>query len=433
MQDIKLIITLLPQTYYAIENIEDSIQTNDYTDLNSKITIIYNNIQKIFGKLPEEISSFNQINVENIFNWKNLILGHVFWKSFEFLKSIYVSLKSPKQINSTEIKNFLNILNEIQMDSSAKALSLIFASELCRTSDPELSFDLIIKAFKIKPDLGKILGLEHLKNYIYEDEIINEQKIFEKCIVCGGKGIPFHNAPSYKMSDYNDNFLPSKLWMKCEKCSNLYSKYFPTKFSIRNNPLKIIKPHQNITEDINGISSYILRSWCDILQNLKQYTDGKNILKIGIGNGALIATALEMNYKIDCVEIEEDVAQKISNLLEHEIICCDFLDLPEDKKYDIISMGDVIEHLDDPQKGLKKIHNLLEDNGVLWISTPNYKSAFNRLHKTTTAMWNEPWHITYFDKNGLENLLKSSGFKLLDYRISNHYNGSMEIIVKKQD
>lgn len=93
MQDIKLIITLLPQTYYAIENIEDSIQTNDYTDLNSKITIIYNNIQKVFGELPKEISSFNQINIENIFNWKNLILGHVFWKSFEFLKSIYVSLK----------------------------------------------------------------------------------------------------------------------------------------------------------------------------------------------------------------------------------------------------------------------------------------------------------------------------------------------------
>lgn len=234
------------------------------------------------------------------------------------------------------------------------------------------------------------------------------------------------------MINYTDKFLPSKLWMKCEKCSNLYSKYFPLKFLNRNNPLKIIKPKENTTQDVNGISSFILRSWCDILQNLTQYTNGKNLIEIGIGDGALIATALEMGYEIDCIEIEENVAQKISDLLNHDIICCDFLDLKEDKKYDIISMGDVLEHLDEPKRGLNKIYNLLNENGVVWISTPNYMSAFNRLHKTSTAMWNEPWHITYFNKQSLEVLLKATGFQILDYRISNHYNGSMEIIAKKQ-
>lgn len=234
------------------------------------------------------------------------------------------------------------------------------------------------------------------------------------------------------MVNYNHNFLPAKLWMKCTECNNLYSQHFPLKFSIRKNPLKIIYPQQNQTQNLTPISSYILRDWCNILQNLKQFTKGKNILEIGIGNGELIATALEMNYGIDCVEIEEDVAQKISNLLECPIICCDFIDLPENKQYDILFMGDVLEHIDDPKKALKKAYKLLKNDGVLWISTPNYESSFNKLHKTSTALWNEPWHITYFNKNGLENLLTDLGFNILDYRISTHYNGSMEVIVNKK-
>lgn len=183
-------------------------------------------------------------------------------------------------------------------------------------------FNLIIDAFEIKPDLGTVLGATHLKNYIYNSEIMNQQKKIKNFTVCGGQGISFHNAPSYKIVNYNHNFLPAKLWMICKKCNNLYFQYFLLKFSFTKNSLKIIYPQENQTQNLtqyqkfNAISDYILRDWCNILHNLKQSTKGKDILEIGIGNGELIAKALEMNYDIDCVEIEEDVAQKISNLLE---------------------------------------------------------------------------------------------------------------------
>lgn len=436
MKNTEMIIKLFPKTDLMIEEIEKylkhNIQNINHNELNLQISSIYHDLKKLFGELPNDLILFNEINNENIYNWKNLILTYIFKQSIEFLKSIYTNPnKNFEQIKSKDIKNFLKVSNKINTDITTTALLYIFLSELCRTSDPILSFNLITKAFEIKPDLGINLGLNHLKNYIYNFEIINNQKIIENCTVCGGKGIPFHNSPSYKMINYNQDFLPSKLWLKCDNCNNLYTQYFPSKFFERKNDLKIITPNSDTVDDIIQIPTYLLSNWCDILQNLKQYTNGKNILEIGIGNGSFIATALEMEYNIDCVEIEEYLAQKISNLLNHNIICCDFLDLPENKKYDIISMGDVIEHLDNPKKGLEKAYNLLNNNGVLWISTPNYKSAFNILHKMNTAMWNEPWHITYFFKNGLETLLNDLGFNILDYRISTHYNGSMEIIANK--
>ena len=307
MKDIKTIIQILPEIYSITKDIENSLNSDssysNSDDIKLKISMIYQNLEQLFGELPNNLNLLNEINIENILNWKNSILIYIFKQSFEYLKSIYTTFVSPAQINASEIKLFLQISNKLNMDSTTNALLLIFLSELCRTSDPTLSFNLIMEAFEIKPDLGTILGATHLKNYIYNSEIINQQKKIKNCTVCGGQGIPFHNAPSYKMVNYNHNFLPAKLWMKCTECNNLYSQHFPLKFFIRKNPLKIIYPQQNQTQNLTPISTYILRDWCNILQNLKQFTKGKQILEIGIGNGALIATALEMNYDIDCIEI----------------------------------------------------------------------------------------------------------------------------------
>lgn len=435
MKNTEMILKFLPEICLIIDEIEKYLKSdnkNINNNLNSQILEVYHKFKNLFGELPNDLILFDKIDNKNVYSWKNIILSYILNESIKFFQSIYYNPNEIfNQLKSSDIKYFLKTLDKINVDTDIKSLLYIFLSELCRTSDPVLSFNLIIKAFEIKNDLGKILGINHLKNYIYNPEIISTHKKIEKCIICGADGIPFHNSPSYKMINYTQDFLPSKLWLKCTKCENLYTQYFPFKFFERKNELKIIKPNLEEILNINQVSTHLLSNWCNILQNLKQYTNGREILEIGIGNGALIATALEMEYKIDCIEIEMESAQKISNLLNQNIICCDFLDLPENKTYDIISMGDVIEHLYDPKKGLEKVYKLLKNNGILWISTPNYNSSFNMLHKTKTAMWNEPWHITYFHKKGLEFLLNNLGFKILDYRISTHYNGSMEIIANK--
>ena len=46
-------------------------------------------------------------------------------------------------------------------------------------------------------------------------------------------------------------------------------------------------------------------------------------------------------------------------------------------------------------------------------------------------MRREPYHITYFSRSGLLKQLERVGFQLLDYRVSNRYNGSMELLLNK--
>ena len=58
------------------------------------------------------------------------------------------------------------------------------------------------------------------------------------------------------------------------------------------------------------------------------------------------------------------------NLLENiNFYTSDINDYKADKKYDFITMGEVIEHVDDPLKILKSLYKLLSDDGKLFITT----------------------------------------------------------------
>lgn len=52
-------------------------------------------------------------------------------------------------------------------------------------------------------------------------------------------------------------------------------------------------------------------------------------------------------------------------------------------------MGDVLEHMLQPVKVLEKVKQMLSEDGVLWISPPNYNCAYARMEKFSHCMWHE--------------------------------------------
>ena len=94
-------------------------------------------------------------------------------------------------------------------------------------------------------------------------------------------------------------------------------------------------------------------------------------------------------------------------------------------------MGDVIEHITNPGAALDKACNLLTDEGVLWLSTPNFESAYSRTHKFDDVMWKVSNHLTYFSYRNFQKLAKQHGLQIQEYHVSKRYNGSMELILKK--
>ncbi|MBQ9376721.1 MAG: class I SAM-dependent methyltransferase [Schwartzia sp.] len=306
-----------------------------------------------------------------------------------------------------------------------------FLFDICAKSSVTLPMESYIYTMKIFEEQPRILSDQNNAHPGYEYRP-SMQKTFECCPVCGGHGEPYYRAFAYFMVNFSYPHLPAKLWMRCEKCHNLYTWRYPEELLERSHSNEVTAPDTRTKYTaIYGPESKRLSAWCGILNKASKLSGNRRLLEVGIGSGECLAVALELGFDADAVEIDRETAQRVANLLGIPIWRGDFLNYLPEKRYSVITMGDVIEHITDPGAALAKARDLLDDRGVLWLSTPNFESAFSRMMKFDDAMWMTSNHITYFSFRGMEKLIHQYGFKVYEYNVSERYNGSMELFLMK--
>lgn len=331
---------------------------------------------------------------------------------------------SESELDYETAMHWINLFENSTLDNSIKALGIYGIANTQKELNPKFCYDMQMKAFSVYPTLSEILGYD----YIYDKSKITDT-YYDNCPVCKSKNAkPHYCVSQFVAAGKNNVFSPVKLWMKCMDCNTIYAYNFPvSQMSEINGHYTRNYSHKKI-EPVNP-----LRIYSDIFNKCRKYTSGNKYLEIGVGRGEMLAVALEMGYDVDAVEICKEDCEKISAVLNVDIKWCDFLDFNTDKKYDIIIMGDVLEHISDPISAIKKAKSLLDKDGILWISTPNYNSAFTRLMGFSDAMWNQKNHFTYFSYESLLPFLKAENLEVMHYDVSDRYNGSMEIYCKNVD
>ena len=118
-----------------------------------------------------------------------------------------------------------------------------------------------------------------------------------------------------------------------------------------------------------------------IIKNQKSKIKNQKILEVGSGHGLFLLEMLKIidtSNVIDVVDISKSsirITQNIIKSIDREYIKnikfynSDISCYKTDQKYDFITMGEVIEHVDDPLTILKSLNSLLSDNGKLFITT----------------------------------------------------------------
>ncbi len=107
--------------------------------------------------------------------------------------------------------------------------------------------------------------------------------------------------------------------------------------------------------------------------------DNKKILDVGSGSGGTLFNFAESGNQLFSVDhsLDKLKAQKII-LPKCNLVCGSAENIPFNQKhFDVIIMQDSLEHFTDPICVLSDIENLLNKNGVIYISTPNKFSIFN--------------------------------------------------------
>lgn len=269
-------------------------------------------------------------------------------------------------------------------------------------------------------------------NYVYNPQNDIQHK-FDKCIVCGGEGVPYKTGYSFKMHNFGNPHLPFRLFMKCEKCNNCYSQYVSTASFTQSNDVILANPQPNNNVIVTGDSFNKLNYLYKILNKISKINNKKEFLNIGIGVGEFLAVGLELGYEVTGVAKTSGLAQNISNMLEIPIYGGDVTKFNLNKTYPIIILDNYIEKVCNPKEVLLKINDLLDDDGVLWLSTINTQSAYLRLTKENSNIWFNHLNVTLFCKEGLEMLLNECGFEVIEYEISKINYGFMELVMKKSN
>ncbi len=95
----------------------------------------------------------------------------------------------------------------------------------------------------------------------------------------------------------------------------------------------------------------------------------------------------------------------------------DYLKVKPEKKFDLITLWATIEHLHRPDLIFNKIYEDLKPEGVLYISTCR-AGGFNfmKLFGRNWRFYNFPEHVYFFSYKTMKQLLKKSGFTLVNYK-----------------
>jgi len=126
---------------------------------------------------------------------------------------------------------------------------------------------------------------------------------------------------------------------------------------------------------------------------------GKKILDVGCGAGVF----LQHLEKKGCKHLEGlDPSLHLKSKTEGSIKI--HKDFPK-KKYDIILLLDVLEHIKDDEAMLKQIASHLKPNGLFFLSVPAYQFLWSR-HDVMNK------HFRRYNKSQVMAKLKKSGFRI---------------------
>ena len=151
------------------------------------------------------------------------------------------------------------------------------------------------------------------------------------------------------------------------------------------------------------------RSFAEVMERAEREAPGRGeLLDIGPNVGTCLAVARERGWSVHGVEINADAAAYCRQTRGLDVVTgtLDASTYAPDR-FDVVLMGDVIEHVASPRALMRTVAGVLKPGGVVLISTPDISGWAARLLQVKPVE-----HIYYFDPGTMERLLRSSGLEV---------------------
>lgn len=249
----------------------------------------------------------------------------------------------------------------------------------------------------------------------------NLQKVAE-CPICGEKEQrAYLSCKDNTVSKINFDIV------ECAKCSFAFTSPRPA-----DNDLGWYYESEEYISHSNTSKGLVSR----LYQMVRKHTLGKkldlinsegkkgSLLDIGCGTGEFLNTVQTDGWKT--VGIEPSASARKQGIENYKLDVRDENELAnlQPKSFDVITMWHVMEHVPHLRERVQKLHELLKDDGVLFVAVPNRNSHDAAFYKENWAAYDVPRHLWHFRAQDMRALMAGSGFevkRILPMKFDSYY------------
>ena len=244
-----------------------------------------------------------------------------------------------------------------------------------------------------------------------------ELKHRKACPLCRSENIKLFKKGTFDPeSVQTENFKITdsqygSLWtfFSCKNCGFVFSNPYIPKENIVEFYSQL-EDHEYSTE-AEGRS----KNFKTVLKRLKGLTGAaqeNTLLDIGAASGIFLNMALREGYQTTGIEPSGFLVEEAEKQYGLHLFKGTVADFQPDKKFSVIALLDILEHLVEPEAFMTTVDDLIDDNGILVIVTPDINSFAARF--TGKRWWHfRIAHINFFNRKSLEYLLKKHEYEIL--------------------
>ena len=231
-------------------------------------------------------------------------------------------------------------------------------------------------------------------------------KKITSCPVCG---TPSENLPVKYFTTVVESF-------ECPRCKVLFNSHVPT---IQNAGHYNIDSIKEALESPDGKkreyrkNTFGLERKALITHFLNKPIQQASILDVGCNTGFFLELMQPDCKKVVGVEQNEEMCKYVQNELDIEA----YTTLSGAKStYDVITIFDVVEHVENPFEMMYTAYNMLSPGGILVVFTPNWKSTEFDVLGALTSQYYPTDHLQLFCKETVEYIASKLGGEIIYYK-----------------
>jgi 2-polyprenyl-3-methyl-5-hydroxy-6-metoxy-1,4-benzoquinol methylase len=238
-------------------------------------------------------------------------------------------------------------------------------------------------------------------------------ELLEECPICSNKSFEFflacvdHTTTSEKFNI-----------VKCTSCSFLVTNPRPSQSEIgryyeSDKYISHSGSKNNLFDKVYHLARrYSLRQKRNLIE---QFSQSRSLLDYGCGTGELITYFKKHNWKTEGIEPSPAARQKSKDLSGNPVYA-DIKEINKGKKFDVITLWHVLEHVHDLNKIVTDLKALLETDGKIFIAVPNPESADAKMYQENWAAYDVPRHLWHFRSDNMKSLLAKHDLKVIDVK-----------------